>query len=40
MFAFRDTEWDAMNYELGDELQKMLPTEKSEFFARLKSYFK
>jgi glycosyltransferase involved in cell wall biosynthesis len=40
VFAFRDAEWDAMNYELGNELQNMLPTEGSEFFARLKSYFK
>ena len=40
VFAFRDTEWDAMNYELGNELQNMLPTEASEFFVRLKSYFK
>jgi glycosyltransferase involved in cell wall biosynthesis len=40
VFAFRDAEWDAMNYELGTELQNMLPTEESEFFARLKSYFK
>ncbi len=40
VFAFRDAEWDAMNYELGNELQNMLNTEGSEFFARLKSYFK
>jgi hypothetical protein len=40
VFSFRDAEWDAMNYELGHELQKMLPTEESEFFAHLKSYFK
>ena len=40
VFAFRDTEWDAMNYELGNKLQNMLPTEVSEFFVRLKSYFK
>jgi cellulase (glycosyl hydrolase family 5)/glycosyl transferase family 2 len=40
VFAFRDPEWDAMNYELGTDLQNMFPTEASEFFARLKSYFK
>ena len=40
VFAFRDPEWDAMNYELGVDLQSMFPTEASEFFVRLKSYFK
>jgi glycosyltransferase involved in cell wall biosynthesis len=40
VFAFRDAEWDAMNYELGTDLQNMFPTEASEFFARLKPYFK
>jgi len=40
LFAFRDSEWDAMNYELGTDLQNMFPTEASEFFACLKSYFK
>ena len=39
-FAFRDTEWDAMNYELGADLHNMLPGKTSEFFARLKSHFK
>jgi glycosyltransferase involved in cell wall biosynthesis len=39
-FAFRDAEWDAMNYELGTDLHNMLPGKTSEFFARLKSYFK
>jgi hypothetical protein len=33
-------EWDAMNYELGTDLQNMLQTETGEFFTRLKSYFK
>ena len=40
VFAFRDAEWDAMNYELGTKLQHMLPTGESEFFARMKSYFR
>jgi glycosyltransferase involved in cell wall biosynthesis len=40
IFAFRDGEWDAMNYELGMDLQSMLPGQPSEFFSRLKSYFK
>jgi hypothetical protein len=40
IFAFRDPEWDAMNYELGTDLDNMFVTEVSEFFARLKSYFK
>jgi glycosyltransferase involved in cell wall biosynthesis len=40
IFAFRDAEWDAMNYELGRDLQTMLPGQPSEFFSRLKSYFK
>ena len=40
MFAFRDAEWDAMNYELGTDLQNMFPIEVGEFFTRLKSYFK
>jgi hypothetical protein len=39
-FAFRDAEWDAMNYELGADLQNMLPGKTSELFARLKSHFK
>jgi hypothetical protein len=39
-FAFRDAEWDAMNYELGADLHDMLPGKTSEFFARLKSHFK
>jgi Cellulase (glycosyl hydrolase family 5)/Glycosyl transferase family 2 len=40
LFAFRDAEWDAMNYELGVDLRSMFPTGASEFFTRLKSYFK
>jgi len=40
VFAFRDPEWDAMNYELGTDMQNMFPIEASEFFTRLKSYFK
>lgn len=40
VFSFRDAEWDAMNYELGTELGNMLPTDVSDFFTRLKSYFK
>ena len=40
VFAFRDAEWDAMNYELGTDLQNMFPIEVGEFFTRLKSYFK
>jgi hypothetical protein len=40
IFAFRDNEWDAMNYELGTDLQNMLLTKESEFFVRLKSYFR
>jgi glycosyltransferase involved in cell wall biosynthesis len=39
-FAFRDPEWDAMDYELGTDMQNMFPTQASELFARLKSYFK
>lgn len=40
VFAFRDDEWDAMNYELGTDIQNMLPANETEFFARLKAYFK
>jgi len=40
VFAFRDNEWDAMNYELGTDLANMFPTRETEFFVRLKSYFK
>jgi glycosyltransferase involved in cell wall biosynthesis len=40
VFAFRDAEWDAMNYELGADLHNMLPGTTSEFFARLKAHFK
>jgi glycosyltransferase involved in cell wall biosynthesis len=40
VFAFRDAEWDAMNYELGADLHNMLPGTTSEFFTRLKSHFK
>jgi hypothetical protein len=29
-----------MNYELGTDLRKMFSTTKTEFFVRLKSYFK
>jgi hypothetical protein len=40
VFAFRDDEWDAMNHELGADLRKMFSTTETEFFVRLKSYFK
>jgi hypothetical protein len=40
VFAFRDAEWDAMNYELDTDLQNMFPIEVGELFTRLKSYFK
>ena len=40
IFSLRDSEWDAMNYELGTDLQNMLITEESEFFGCLRSYFK
>jgi len=40
VFAFRDPEWDAMDYELGADMQDMFPTQASKFFARLRSYFK
>ena len=40
IFAFRDAQWDAMNYELGKDLQSMLPGQPSELFSRLKYYFK
>lgn len=40
LFAFRDDEWDAMNYELGADMQDMLLAQETEFFARLKAYFK
>jgi glycosyltransferase involved in cell wall biosynthesis len=39
-FAFRDAEWDAMNYELGTDIHTMLPGRGSELFDRLKRYFK
>jgi hypothetical protein len=39
-FSFRDAEWDAMNYELGTDIQTMLPGQGSELFDRLKRYFK
>jgi Cellulase (glycosyl hydrolase family 5)/Glycosyl transferase family 2 len=39
-FAFRDAEWDAMNYELGTDIQTMLPGQGSAFFDRLTRYFK
>lgn len=39
-FAFRDAEWDAMNYELGTDIQTMLPGQGSALFDRLKRYFK
>jgi hypothetical protein len=40
IYAFRDEEWDAMNYELGTDIKNMFPTESNELFARLKTYFK
>jgi hypothetical protein len=39
-FAFRDAEWDAMNYELGTDIQTMLPGRGSALFDRLTRYFK
>jgi hypothetical protein len=39
-FAFRDAEWDAMNYELGTDIQTMLPGRGGDLFDRLKRYFK
>jgi hypothetical protein len=39
-FAFRDAEWDAMNYELGTDIQTMLPGQGSALFDRLARYFK
>jgi len=39
-FAFRDAEWDAMNYELDTDLRTMLPGGTSGFFSRLKPYFR
>ena len=39
-FAFRDAEWDAMNYELGTDIQTMLPGQRSALFDRLTRYFK
>ena len=39
-FAFRDAEWDAMNYELGTDIQTMLPGRRSALFDRLTRYFK
>ena len=39
-FAFRDAEWDAMNYELGTDIQTMLPGQRSALFDRLTCYFK
>jgi glycosyltransferase involved in cell wall biosynthesis len=40
VFAFRDTEWDAMNYELGTDIMNMLPGKGSTLFDRLTRYFK
>jgi glycosyltransferase involved in cell wall biosynthesis len=40
VFAFRDAEWDAMDYELGTDIQTMLPGQKSALFGRLMRYFK
>jgi glycosyltransferase involved in cell wall biosynthesis len=40
IYAFRDEEWDAMNYELGTDIKNMFPTESNELFARLKTYFR
>ena len=39
-FAFRDAEWDAMNYELGTDIQTMLPGQGSALFDRMTRYFK
>jgi glycosyltransferase involved in cell wall biosynthesis len=39
-FAFRDAEWDAMNYELGTDIQTMLLGQRSALFDRLTRYFK
>jgi|GEM_PF-1435003 len=39
-FAFRDAEWDAMDYELGTDIQTMLPGQGSGLFERLTRYFK
>jgi glycosyltransferase involved in cell wall biosynthesis len=40
IYAFRDTEWDAMDYELGTDINNMFPLESSELFGRLKTYFR
>jgi hypothetical protein len=40
IYAFRDEEWDAMDYELGTDIKNMFPTESNELFARLKTYFR
>jgi len=40
IYAFRDEEWDAMDYELGTDVKNMFPTESNELFARLKTYFR
>jgi hypothetical protein len=40
VLAFRDDEWDTMSYGLGTDLRKMFSTTETEFFVRLKSYFK
>jgi len=40
IYAFRDEEWDAMDYELGTDIRNMFPTESNELFARLKTYFR
>jgi len=40
IYAFRDEEWDAMNYELGTDIRNMFPVESNELFMHLRSYFK
>jgi glycosyltransferase involved in cell wall biosynthesis len=40
IYAFRDEEWDAMDYELGPDINSMFPTESNELFARLRTYFR
>ncbi len=40
IYAFRDEEWDAMDYELGTDINNMFPTESNELFARLQTYFR
>ena len=40
MFAFRDAEWDAMNYELGADIHTMLPGQSERVFRPIEAYFK